>query len=182
MKLGERILILGCSGSGKSTLARKLGELLELEVIHLDRYWWQPGWQQAPAEEWQEHLDRLLMKERWIMDGNYLPSLPIRLVHSDTVIFLDFPRPLCLWRIFKRRFQYRGRSRDCIAEGCPERIDWEFLKWTWRFQKVNRPIILRYLELFAQEREIIICKNPAEVRTFLGKVSAVGRKRQPHGE
>ena len=70
----ERILILGSAGSGKSTLARQLGERLQIEVIHLDRYWWRSGWQMTPQEVFLEKVLAFIEGERWIMDGNYLPA------------------------------------------------------------------------------------------------------------
>ena len=41
----RRILVTGNAGSGKSTLAARLGGLLGLDVVGLDRVVWQPGWQ-----------------------------------------------------------------------------------------------------------------------------------------
>ncbi|MDJ0568280.1 MAG: shikimate kinase [Pleurocapsa sp. MO_192.B19] len=38
---------MGSCGAGKSTLARTLGEKLNLPVIHLDVYYWQPEWQET---------------------------------------------------------------------------------------------------------------------------------------
>jgi adenylate kinase family enzyme len=35
--------VIGCVGAGKSTVARAPGESLRIEVIHLDRLWWQDG-------------------------------------------------------------------------------------------------------------------------------------------
>ena len=40
----QRIIIIGCGGAGKSTLARKLGEVLDLPVVHLDQLFWKPNW------------------------------------------------------------------------------------------------------------------------------------------
>jgi adenylate kinase family enzyme len=48
----KKILVIGSGGSGKSTLARQLGELLDIEVKHLDRLYWQPGWTEPSKEEW----------------------------------------------------------------------------------------------------------------------------------
>ena len=50
---GRRILIWGATGSGKTTLARRLGEALNLSVIELDDLFWQPDWQETPAEEFR---------------------------------------------------------------------------------------------------------------------------------
>ncbi|MGL5065963.1 MAG: hypothetical protein ACRC62_38835 [Microcoleus sp.] len=33
----KKILVIGCGGAGKSTLSRQLGNILNLEVIHLAR-------------------------------------------------------------------------------------------------------------------------------------------------
>lgn len=38
------IMVLGLSCSGKSTFSTKLGELLDLKVIHLDHYYWKTPW------------------------------------------------------------------------------------------------------------------------------------------
>lgn len=172
----RRILILGSAGSGKSTLARQLGALLNLEVIHLDFYWWQEGWRPAPRDLWLEKVFEFIKLDSWIMDGNYLQTLPLRLEAADTVIFLDFPRSLCLWRVIKRRFEYRGKSRPDMAPGCPEKIDWEFLKWIWRFPKVNKPWIMELLELKGDGKQIFILKNSKQVAEFVEKISSHGRK------
>jgi len=47
----SRIAVIGSPGAGKSTLARKLGQALGLEVHHLDRLYWQPGWVETPRSD-----------------------------------------------------------------------------------------------------------------------------------
>jgi adenylate kinase family enzyme len=37
----RRVLVIGSGGSGKSTFSNKLGKLLNIEVLHLDRFYWQ---------------------------------------------------------------------------------------------------------------------------------------------
>ena len=44
----EKIVIIGSPGAGKSTFARKLGSILKIKVVHLDRVFWQPGWKEKP--------------------------------------------------------------------------------------------------------------------------------------
>ncbi len=142
----RRILILGGSGSGKSTLARKLGEKLGLPVIHLDTLYWKKGWTPVSADEFDALLEEVLRREAWIVDGNYDRTLPARLEVCDTVLYLDYPRIVCLWGIGKRIFKNYGKTRPDMGAGCPERIDWEFIKWTWNFNKMKRAEYLRLLE------------------------------------
>ncbi|NCB64134.1 MAG: hypothetical protein EOM52_11125 [Clostridia bacterium] len=131
----KRILIVGCSGAGKSTLALTLAQRLELPVVHLDRLWWRPGWENCTQEEFDAQLGRELERDCWIIDGNYDRTLPIRLARCDTVIWLDYPRRTCLLGAAGRVLSQMGRSRPDMAEGCPERIDWEFFPFIWGFKR-----------------------------------------------
>ncbi|MHC5674086.1 DNA topology modulation protein [Nostoc sp.] len=163
----KKILIIGSGGAGKSTLARELGTILGLEVIHLDAWYWNPGWVETPKAEWQSIIQDLTLRESWIMDGNYGSTLDVRLSVADTVIFLDFPRLLCLSRVIKRRFMYSGQSRHDMASDCPERLNWEFIKYIWSYPITRRPGILEKLSQLTQNQQVIILCEPTEVRDFL---------------
>jgi adenylate kinase family enzyme len=54
----KKILIIGSGGAGKSTLSRQLGNILNLEVIHLDSLYWHPGWVETPKPEWGQFVVR----------------------------------------------------------------------------------------------------------------------------
>jgi len=167
----KRIAIVGSSGAGKSTLARQLGTLLTLPVIHLDTLFWQPGWIETPRDEWNTLQKKLVEEETWIMDGNYRSSLDIRFAAADTIIFLDFPMLLCLYRALKRRFQYAGKSRPDMNEGCPERIDWGHLKWIWNYPGDGRVSSIQKIQNYSNGRKIIVLRGPKQVKQFLQEVS-----------
>lgn len=162
----ERILIIGCGGSGKSTLARELGLRLSLPVIHLDQLWWKAGWENVSIEEFDEKLEKILSRDRWVIDGNYNRTMPQRLRRCDTVIYLDFPRWACLWGGFQRQLMYRGKVRPDMAPGCPEQVDREFLKWIWNYNRDNRVRNETYLASAGHARRIVL-KSRKEVNAFL---------------
>ena len=162
----ERIIIIGCGGSGKSTLARQLGEKLDLPVVHLDKLFWRPGWVQVSAQEFDALHDRALRQPRWILDGNFNRTLSRRLECCDTAIYLDFSRSACMLGVLKRIVTTYGVVRPDMGEGCPERIDWDFLKWVWNFNKNKRENIMWALSN-AEQVNVIILKNRRQVRRFL---------------
>ena len=162
----ERIIIIGCGGAGKSTLARQLGEKLNLPVVHLDKLFWKPGWEQISREEFDRLHREALAEERWIIDGNFDRTMAERIRHCDTVIYLDFSRIACLLGVVKRVLTTYGKVRPDMGEGCPERIDFEFLKWVWDFNKNKRGKNYRLLNE-TDGIEKIVLKNRRAVRRFL---------------
>lgn len=162
----RRVLVVGCSGTGKSTFAAALGRKLGLPVVHLDGHFWRPGWVQCDLAGWPQKVAELLDEPEWVMDGNFLATLEARLAACDTVIFLDRGRLVCLWRVIKRWFLYRSRTRPDLPEGCPERIDWEFYRWVWRYSRDVRPAMLARLQQ-AEDKRVLIFHSDLETAEFL---------------
>ena len=162
----ERIIIIGCGGAGKSTLARQLGEKLDIPVVHLDTLFWKPGWIEETAEEFDRKLAKELEKPKWIMDGNFNRTMPERVAKCDTIIYLDYNRLVCLWGVIKRNLTNRGKVRPDMGEGCPERIDFGFLKWVWNYNRDKRERNYRLLNE-AFHAETVVLKNRKMVKRFL---------------
>ena len=125
----ERILIIGGCGAGKTTLSRQLAEKLQLPLIHLDRLYWRDNWESVSTEVFDGLLMQELIKPRWILDGNFTRTLPLRLRYCDTVIYLDFSGMQCVYGVIQRLFKNYGKSRPDMGGDCPERFDRE--KWTF---------------------------------------------------
>lgn len=166
----KRIMIIGSGGAGKSTLAREIGRITGIKIIHLDRLFWKPGWISVDEEEWEKTVENIVNGDSWIIDGNYIGTMDIRLDAADTVIYLDFTRTVCLFRAFKRFIKYKRKTRPDITEGCKEKMDLEFIKWIWTFPDKVRPEILRKLEESKNSKNIIILKSNREVRNYLERL------------
>jgi adenylate kinase family enzyme len=169
----DKITIIGSGGSGKSTLAKQLGEKLMIDVYHLDSLFWKPNWVGVPKEEQRIVQDDLVKKKKWIIDGNYGGTMGIRLNAADTIIFLDIPRTICVFRVFKRVIKYRNKRRPDMGVGCEERFSFEFFKWVWEYPKTKKPGILISLEDLTKEKVVIILKSPKEVKQFLESISSL---------
>lgn len=167
----KKILIIGAGGAGKSTLAQRLGAAIGIEVVHLDRLYWRAGWQEPSKEEWQKILENELKKDEWIMDGNFGGTLDLRLKYCDTVIFLEMPRAVCVYRAVKRWIKYRNTNRPDMSEGCNEKVDLEFLGWICSFPKKKKPKIEQTLKRFENEKTIIRPRSRKDVEDFLLKCS-----------
>ena len=126
-----KIAILGHSGSGKSTLAARLGKKHGIPVLHMDSVHFLPGWVERPAEDMRRDVVRFLDEnDSWVIDGNYSAvEQPRRLSEADQIIIMQFSRFSSLYRAWKRYRTYRGRDRESMAKGCPEKLDWAFVRW-----------------------------------------------------
>jgi len=166
----ERVIIIGCGGAGKSTLARILGQKTGLPVVHLDQIFWSPGsWQHLEWEAFDALLLQEFAKSRWIIDGNYNRTMPMRMERCDTVLYLDYPRWQCLLGVVKRVLTTYGKTRPDMGAGCPERFDWEFMKWIWNYNKEHRENLYRVLQE-TENVQVVILKNRKEGKRFLQKL------------
>lgn len=168
-----KIAVMGYSGSGKSTLARVLGERHGVKVLHLDTVQFLPGWE-IRAEEEKERIVREFLDAReasgWVVDGNYTKlSFQRRLEEADLIVLLLFNRFVALWRVVRRFLTYRRKTRPDMAEGCPEKLDPEFVWWvlhkgrSCRDKGFWRQIAARYPE------KTVILKNQKDIDAFLQK-------------
>ena len=169
----RRVLVIGSGGSGKSTVSAKLGELLNLEVNHLDKLYWRAGWLEPEADEWIKTIINLIDRDSWIIDGNYSGTLELRLQRCDTVVFLDLSRVLCMWRIVKRFFVYRGGTRPDVAEDCPESLNFEFVSWVWNYPRRSRPKVIKRLQEHAEGKQIFWLRTRSDVHRFLSQIESL---------
>jgi adenylate kinase family enzyme len=170
----QRVLVIGSGGSGKSTVAAQLGELTGLEVNHLDKFYWSPGWVKPAPDEWIKTVTELVARDSWIIDGNYSGTLELRMRQCDAIVFLDLPRVLCLWRIVKRFFLYRDGNRPDMAEGCRETLDLKFVSWVWNYHRRSRPKVIRLVQEYAEGRQIFWLRSRSEVKKFLSQLNSHG--------
>lgn len=167
----QRVLIIGPCGSGKSTLARELGPKLGLTVFHMDQLNWKTGWVESSKDEIRERLSAILAMDRWLIDGNYGGTLEPRLKRADTIVYLDYPIRLCVGRLLRRIWTYRGRTRPDMTEGCPERFDLPFLFYLIRWN--SGPRLRTEAKLKGHEGKVIRMKSPQELDRWMDSLGAL---------
>ncbi|WP_227270589.1 P-loop NTPase family protein [Roseobacter weihaiensis] len=169
----QRVMIVGGSGSGKSTLARFLGQQTGLPVRHMDQIQWLPGWVSRPRSERIEMAHAVERGAAWIFEGNFSSTVEHRAARADTLVWLDLPVGLRLWRVTWRLLRYYGQERPDMAVGCTEGIHgetWPFYRWIWNTRQTHR---VRFQNLIAGHPHLDVhhLTSRAEVAGFMRNVS-----------
>ena len=164
----KRVIIIGSGGAGKSTIARRLGEATGIDVIHLDSLFWRPNWSPTPKEEWAAKVAELVSRDSWIMDGNFGGTRELRMAACDTIIWVDTPRSVCLYRALKRVLKYRNRSRPDMADGCNEKLDLDFLRWIWNYPKRIPVLKAQFAE--HSDKTLVVIRSESDVEQLLKSV------------
>jgi adenylate kinase family enzyme len=98
----RRISVVGNSGSGKSWLAGTLAARIGVPHIELDAVFHLPNWKELPADEFRRQIDDLTAADGWVVDGNYLSVRDVVWDRADTVVWVDPPRALVMFRVISR--------------------------------------------------------------------------------
>lgn len=163
-------MVIGCSGSGKSTFSRKLHELTQLPLIHLDQKYWKPNWVEPSTEEWRGIITEVVKADTWVMDGNYSGTWDLRIPRADTIIFIDQPTYLCFYRTIKRIFQHYGKTRPDMTAGCPERFDLQFFHYVLTYNLTRRKANLKKLESLKNEKQVFVLRKKKDIQAFFENI------------
>jgi nicotinamide riboside kinase len=121
----ERVAVVGPVAAGKTTLASQLGKILNLPVFDLDDFYYRRDPLPTP-EEWSIAHEELVGADRWIIAGDYRAVADARFLAADTVVWLDFSRSTCLYRVTRRKLS--GNPSPLV----------DCWRWIWRYPKHGR--------------------------------------------
>src|SRR5258708_22961088 len=164
----NKIAIIGSPGAGKSTFAKILYSMLKMKVYHLDRLFWKHGWERKDRDTRIDILQALVREKQWIIDGPYLNSSELRLNAADTIIFLDIPPWLCIYRIRQRHNKYKGQPRPDLPDGCSDKLNLTCVLKVLGFPLRGRRTLKQMLRSYKSKR-IIRLRSGKEVKDFLAQ-------------
>jgi len=113
----QRILVLGRTGSGKTTLARELAAAIGVPHVELDALYFGPDFSTAPLSVLRERTSAAIAGDRWVTDGNKSAVRDLVWPRADTVVWLDYPFVVSLWRLGKRALWRTSVLKAQAAEG-----------------------------------------------------------------
>ncbi len=126
-------------------------------------------WKPLDKEQFAALQRDLVAAPRWIIDGNYASSLPIRLKAADTVIFLDLPAWACLWGIIQRRLRRGAGQHDAI--GVYDRITWNFIRYIAGYRKQMAPRVRHLIADPAGDAQVVVLRSRRAARRYLAGVA-----------
>ena len=168
----KRIAIVGPGGAGKSRLAVELGQQLGIKVVYLDRLFWKPGWVPRPPHEWDAIQREQRAGEEWIVEGLTGSTIEPWLREADTVVLLDLPLLVCIWRVTRRRLNSEeGVGAPAGCEPAPfHQAFLKFLRRLWHYRQRDRPAILDHLERRESGRQVYVIRNSGDSTAFFARV------------
>lgn len=161
----QKAIIIGCPGAGKSTFARILSDKTHLPLYYLDLLWHKPDRTTVDRNTFDKKLKEIVLKDKWIIDGNYGRTLEMRIQACETIFLLDFPVEKCLAgaeaRIGKQRVDMPWIETE---------FDEEFRQWIIDFPKNELPIVYNLLDRYKSEKSIYIFRSRVDIDDYLFKM------------
>lgn len=173
----QRVMVMGCSGSGKSTFATRLAAKLGLPYVSLDALFWQPGWVEPDKAEFTAKVVAEAESPSWVIDGSYKSHAgDLRRTRADTVFWFDLPRRTCLAGALRRIATTYGQVRPEMAPGCPEQLDFGFLRWIWDYRAKRRAGDLAFLGHLWPDQRLVTFTTRRQADGYLAGLGAAGAR------
>jgi adenylate kinase family enzyme/N-acetylglutamate synthase-like GNAT family acetyltransferase len=181
MNKPTRINVIGTSGTGKSTFARKLSERLGCQHIEMDKVFWGPNWHWPPDEVFFGNLRKALSQDKWVLDGNYTRTIPIKWERIEMVVWLDYSFALTLFQAVKRALK-RSMTQEELWEGTGNRESFRksffskdsIILWTI---KTHRSVRTKYESYMRDPKyshiKFVRLKNHREADNFLNQFGSI---------
>ncbi|MCX7363058.1 MAG: adenylate kinase [Alphaproteobacteria bacterium] len=169
----QRVVVFGTTGSGKSRLAERLAARTGLRVVELDALFWGPEWQPAPLELFRHRVEREIKDGGWIVVGIYGQVRDLTWKAADTLIWLDLPFPLVMWRLLRRTIRRTLTKEDLWGTG--NRESWvrsffsrqSILLYAFKTHRRNRERFAIECAFLAKDKTIVRLKSAREVERFI---------------
>ena len=142
----KKIIVIGCPGSGKSTFSRRLNNITQIPLFHLDMLFWNEDKTTVEKSVFLERLEKVMKNDEWIIDGNYSSTMEQRMMECDTVFFLDYATDVCLDGIKERK----GKPRSDMP-WIEEEDDLEFIEFIKSYNEKSRPKVIELLERYSEK-------------------------------
>ncbi len=175
----ERILVLGRTGSGKTTLAGQLSAVLRVPHIELDALYFSADLSTVPLPVLRERTRAAVARQRWVTDGNKRAVRDLVWPRADTVIWLDYPLVVSLWRLGRRALRRTSVLTARAADSSTRTgVLPQFLaaaRGVLTALRSHRGQRRRYPAMFAEQQNqhlaVVRLRSPRAAQRWLAKVS-----------
>lgn len=148
----KRIVIFGLTASGKTTLAKSVSKILKIKVYHTDNLAYKRKWDIKSSEkEFKKELNKILKKDKWILEGVHSEWILKAVKQADLVIFLDKKKITMTKRALKRS----KKNKDNLKQKL-KLLYWIF-RWGSKWYRKCEQYSKSFIEL----------KNKEQINKFL---------------
>lgn len=170
----RRILVAGVSGVGKTTTARRIADVLGVPHTEIDALFHGPDWE--PRATFVDDVDRFTSEPAWVTEWMYAPVRELLVERADTLVWVDLPTRVALWRLLRRTLRRRLRRLE-LWNGNVEPSLWTFftdrehiLRWGISTRNKFRERVPP-LERSAPHLRIVHLRSQPEVDVFVERLA-----------
>ncbi|MCI9434958.1 MAG: hypothetical protein HFI86_06790 [Bacilli bacterium] len=165
----KKIAIFGWPATGKSTFGNFISNKLNIELFSLDLIRWKYSKEGIKNDDkFLNEYEKILKKDKWIIEGNALDWIDSRLKKSDILIFFDSTVDTCIenYKIrWKKVISGKEKWLNFDKSKKPkESIEWIKNRYSKKIEKL-RPILNNYRD------KLIIINNYEELNDIITKIN-----------